>query len=136
MCQQITGETPFLVGVEAYRPFKGRMGGNAWKSAVGYGLASGFARARGWPLHVFLPDDLKRAFGLGGRKIPGTNQRVKVSKREVEVAVCRKVDGLAELLDKLPKAQREHAADAAGHAYLVLVRHTQLLAALHSPRSS
>ena len=119
---------PFLVGLEAYRPFKGKGGGNAWKSAIGYGLASAWARHRGWPLMVFLPDDLKRAFGLGGQRIPGTKKRVKVSKEEVEAAMCKKVDGLRELLDQLHKDDREHAADAAGHAYLALVEQTKMLA--------
>lgn len=105
------GYRPFVLAVEAYRPFTGRGGGNAWKAAVAYGLVSGFARAQGWPCMVFLPDDLKRAFTLSRSS----------SKQEVEDAMCQKVDGLREMLDVLPKDQREHAADAAGHAYLGLV---------------
>lgn len=119
-CVALVGERPFIVGVEAYRPFKGRGGGNAWKSAIGYGLVSGWARGHGWPLMVFLPDDLKRAFTLSRSS----------SKQEVEAAMCKKVDGLRELLDQLHKDDREHAADAAGHAYLALVEHTKFTAQL------
>jgi Holliday junction resolvasome RuvABC endonuclease subunit len=102
---------PFAVGVEAYRPFAGRGGGNAWKSAVAYGFVSSWARARGWPLFVFLPEDLKIAF---------TRSR-SASKEEVAEAMCLKVSGLREKLERLPEVKREHVADAAGHAYLVLV---------------
>jgi Holliday junction resolvasome RuvABC endonuclease subunit len=114
---------PFILAVEAYRPFSGRGGGNAWKSAVGYGLVSAFARAQGWPCMVFLPEDLKRAFTLSRSS----------SKQAVEDAVCEKVDGLRESLDDLKESEREHAADAAGHAYLAIVevaKHTAQLSGL------
>jgi Holliday junction resolvasome RuvABC endonuclease subunit len=102
---------PFVFAVEAYRPFKGKGGGNAWKSAIGYGVASAYARAQGWPCMAYLPDDLKRAF-MAQRS---------ASKEEVEAALCLKIDGLREELDKIKMDQREHASDAAGHAYLALV---------------
>jgi len=106
----ITEHKPMALGVESYAPWPGQMGGSAWKVA----FAMQMVVCCGWhhnlrPL-IFRPDDLKRRL-LG--KNSGT-------KGEIETALCAKISGMREALDKIPKTKREHAADAIGHAYLAM----------------
>lgn len=107
---------PTMVAVETYAPFKGKMGGNAWKGAMVYALVSGFGYANGLVVLPFLPVDLKR--GLCGK--------VSATKAEVEAAVGQKVRGFAEAIAKVPKTQQEHPSDATAHAYLALKEAEQL----------
>jgi len=97
------------IGVESYTPH-GPMGGGAWKvgnvaqSIVCLGWSLGFR-----PM-LFRPDDLKRTF-LG---------RNKGTKLDVQVALYEHVDGLEKALMRFPETNREHLADAVGHAVLAL----------------
>lgn len=102
---------PVALGVEAWTPFPGKMGGNAWKTALGYQTVVVFGWSQGWNVMPFHSGDLKRCF-LG--KQGGT-------KDEVAQAMFQKVEGLEEAVQKLAKGHREHVTDAAGHAYLALV---------------
>lgn len=110
---------PYAVGLEAYRVFEGR-GGNAWKTAVVYGGIIFWAHTANLYVTPFLPTDLKKRF-CG---------KLSASKEEVEETLCKLIQGLRELLDSNPKGKREHLADAAGHAYLVMeevAQHRKLL---------
>jgi orotidine-5'-phosphate decarboxylase len=49
-----------VLGVEAYSPWAGRMGGNAWKVGLAYQLVCCFAWSRGVQPFVFTSGDLKR----------------------------------------------------------------------------
>jgi len=106
----ITNYRPHAFGVESYAPWPGQMGGNAWKVAFAFQLAVCAGWAQGLAPLIFRPDDLKRRL-LG--KNSGT-------KGEIETALCSKIAGMKEILDKIPKTKREHAADAVGHAYLAM----------------
>jgi len=101
---------PYAVGVEAYMPQGPRGGGQASKTLAVYGGVLWWALSRGLFVAPFVPSDLKKRFG--GSK--------SASKEAVEAGLCREVEGLKELIVKIPKTQREHVADAAGHAFLVL----------------
>lgn len=96
------------IAYEVYAPFKGRMGGNAWKAARVEGLVQGFGLGKELLVLPFLPQDVKRAF-CG---------QVQASKEDVIAAMRKKLAGFNELIDQIPEGDREHAADAAGHAYL------------------
>jgi len=108
---------PTALGVEAYMPgFRGkndqgfRGGGAATKTLGVYGGLIFWGLARGMYVSPSLPLDLKRRF-CGKQS---------ASKIEVEKAMCILVQDLREQLDRILKTKREHVADAAGHAYLVL----------------
>lgn len=101
--------SPYAVGLEAYRVFQGR-GGNAWKTAVVYGGVIFWAHSRDLYVAPFLPTDLKKRF---------CNKK-SASKGDVEAVLCQLVPGLAVALDSVAAGRREHIADAAGHAYLVM----------------
>ena len=111
---------PHALGVEGYRPGfkpkdekkskKHRGGGAATKTLAVYGGLIFWALTHRMFVAPFLPDDLKRRFC--GRK--------SASKEEMIKAMCGLVVGLEEMLDAVVKTKREHLADAAGHAFLVL----------------
>lgn len=101
--------TPYAVGLEAYRVFEGR-GGNAWKTAVVYGGIIFWAHSCDLYVAPFLPSDLKKRF---------CNNK-SASKDDVAQALARFIPGLESALDSVAKGRREHIADAAGHAYLVM----------------
>lgn len=101
---------PHALAVETYAPQPGRMGGDAWKAAVIYGLVQGLGLAHDCQVLPFLPSDLKRVFA----------RKASASKQEVADVVLGRIDGLAALLAAIPKGQHEHATDAAGHALLGL----------------
>lgn len=97
------------VGVEGYRAF-GQVSGSATKTLAVYGGILYWAWSRDLFVTPFLPTDLKKEFGA----------TMSASKEEVRAGVSARVDGLAELFAAVPRAQREHVGDAAGHALLVL----------------
>jgi Holliday junction resolvasome RuvABC endonuclease subunit len=112
---------PHALGVEVYQPgfrskkFKGKQGGvggtaGAVKSMGVYGGMIFWALTLKMFVSSFLPSDLKKRFC--GRQ--------SASKREIISEMCQLIVGLEELLASVPKSKREHVADAAGHAYLVL----------------
>jgi len=96
-----------VLAYEVYSPY-GKQGGNAWKASRAEGGVQIFGLERGMVVLPFLPQDLKRAF-CG---------KVSASKDDVIEAMSKKVKSLEAMLLQLPKTMREHAADAAGHAYL------------------
>lgn len=104
---------PAGIAVEHYAPWAGSMGGNAWKTALGYQLAICAAFTVGWGpvVKITRPDDLKRAF-LG---------KTKGTKVQTIKAMHQKVLGLEEALDDFNEGDHEHVVDAVGHAYLALV---------------
>jgi Holliday junction resolvasome RuvABC endonuclease subunit len=101
--------SPYAIGVEAYR-VTGARGGNAWKAAVVYGGVIFWAHTTNLYVAPFLPSDLKQRF-CGSQK---------ASKENVEESLYSMVDGLETTIQTIPKGQREHVADAAGHALLVM----------------
>lgn len=108
---------PVGIAVEHYAPWPGSMGGNAWKTALGYQLSICAAFTVGWApiLQITRADDLKRAF-LG--KTKGTKeQTIKV--------MHQKVTGLQDALEEFSEADHEHVVDAVGHAYLALIEREQ-----------
>lgn len=98
---------PRVMAVEAFAPFTGRGGGNAWKTAIVYGVCQAIALQRGMLLITGLPLDLKRAFSLTKG----------ASKMDVAEALRAKVDGLDAHLRAIRPSQWEHVTDAAAHAY-------------------
>ena len=109
LCDLYDEYKPYAVGLEAYRVFEGR-GGNAWKTAVVFGGIIFWAHTLKLYVAPFLPTDLKKFFC----------NKTSASKKEVEEKLCFLVQGLKEALEDIPKTKREHVADAAGHAYLIL----------------
>lgn len=111
---------PHALGVEGYRPGfkpkdekkskKHRGGGAATKTLAVYGGLIFWALTHRMFVAPFLPDDLKRRFC--GRK--------SASKADMVHEMCKLVVDLPEMLDSVVKSKREHLADAAGHAFLVL----------------
>lgn len=99
---------PRALAVEAYSPFTGRGGGNAWKTSMVYGLVHGLGLAFDIPVFPFLPADLKRKFGM----------KASATKQDVADGLATFVPSVREALERLNKTDREHASDAAGHAYL------------------
>lgn len=98
---------PHALAFEVYSPY-GKQGGSAWKASRVEGGVQVFGFDRGMLVLPFLPQDLKRA--LCGK--------ASASKEDVIDAMSLKVENVENLLQALPKTQREHAADAAGYAYL------------------
>lgn len=98
---------PTAMCIETYAPFKAQ-GGGAWKASAAYGGASFWGIAKGLLVMPFLPQDVKKAM---------TGKRSS-SKQEVENVLRDRIKGLPEFLETIPKGQREHAVDAAGHAML------------------
>lgn len=110
---------PHALGVEVFQPgFKskskkgGQAGGTAGavKSMAVYGGTIFWALSRGMFMAPFLPADVKRRF-CG---------KLSASKQDVISEMCQLVANLEEVLAGVIKSQREHVADAAGHAFLVL----------------
>lgn len=109
---------PHALGVEVFqpgfrKPGSGRqIGGSAGavKSMGVYGGLVFWALTHGMFVAPFLPSDLKRRFC--GKQA--------ASKQDVASEMCQLIGGLEELLAGITKSKREHVADAAGHAYLVL----------------
>jgi len=99
---------PFAVGVEAYLIGQ-QAASSAWKTAVVYGGVLYYAYSQNMFVAPFLPLDLKRRF-VG---------RQSASKLDVAEGLYPLVDGLENMISVLPKTKREHAVDAAGHAFLV-----------------
>jgi Holliday junction resolvasome RuvABC endonuclease subunit len=103
----LTSWQPTVVAMELYRPF-GAPNSSGWKTALVYGLISGMVRAHGAWLLSFTPQAMKK-------KVTG----IPAGKKE---AVIERVSGIVtgskSLLDYFPKGQREHLADATGHALL------------------
>jgi Holliday junction resolvasome RuvABC endonuclease subunit len=99
---------PYAIGVEAYLVGQ-QAASSAWKTAVVYGGILFYAYSQGMFAAPFLPLDLKRRFA--GKK--------GASKMDVADGLFPLVDGLEEKISRLPKTKREHAVDAAGHAFLV-----------------
>lgn len=112
---------PHAMGIEVYQPgfksrkkggeeqFKGSTAGQV-KSLAVYGGFVFWALTHGMFVAPFLPSDVKKRF-CG---------KVAASKEEVIHEMCKLVIGLRELLESVPKTKREHIADAAGCAFLVL----------------
>ena len=98
---------PQVLAFEVYTPYRAQ-GGSAWKAARVEGAVQMFGLERGMLVLPFLPQDLKRNF-CG---------KLSASKGEVQEAVVMKVESLDVAIQKLSKGMHEHAADAAGHAYL------------------
>ena len=86
------------IGVEAYAPFSGQMGQNAWKTSLSFQTVCCFARTLGLEPQVTRPDDLKREF-------IGKNKGGKV---QVMGGLFQKVDGLAEMLEEFSPGKWEH----------------------------
>lgn len=99
--------SPQSLAFEVYSAY-GKQGGNAWKSSRIEGGVQIFGLERGMLVLPFIPHDLKKA-ACG---------RVSASKQEVIDALGEMIVNLEALLASLPKGVREHAADAAGYAYL------------------
>jgi Holliday junction resolvasome RuvABC endonuclease subunit len=102
---------PYAVGVEVYT-LNSRQPGSAGAVKV-LGAYTGvifWAETLGLYVSTFLPNDLKKRFcGV-----------VSASKTAVEKSLYKQVIGLEKLVQDQPKTLREHIADAAGHAVLVL----------------
>lgn len=110
---------PHALGVEVFQPGFRKKGGKgqqiggsagAVKSMAVYGGLIFWALTHGMFVAPFLPSDLKKRFC--GRQ--------SASKQDVISEMCQLVVGLEDLLASIPKSKREHVADGAGHAYLVL----------------
>ena len=99
--------SPQALAYEVYTPYRAQ-GGSAWKAARVEGAVQFFGLDRDMIVLPFLPQDLKR--GICGN--------VSASKQDVIDAISSKVPNLGPMIEELPKTIREHAADAAGHAYL------------------
>jgi Holliday junction resolvasome RuvABC endonuclease subunit len=98
---------PQVVSMELYRPF-GAPNAAGWKTAMVTGLVSGMARAHGAWLLSYTPQQMKKY-------VTGD---LKCSKDAVIERVRCDVAGAQTLLDYFPEGQREHLADATGHAML------------------
>jgi Holliday junction resolvasome RuvABC endonuclease subunit len=105
--------------IEVYSPFQGSYQGkaagmgfsSAWKTAIAFGLATGFAFANQLLLFPLMPMDLKR--GILGTKSG--------SKEQVEKGLSEKVAGFDGMLEGFRKTTKEHPVDALGYAYLGLL---------------
>lgn len=101
---------PTVVGIETYVPLVNKGGNGAFKVAIVYGLVQGLAISANRPVYGFTPQDIRRSL-LGTQT--GTKQ-------DVQVGLRRVITGVDEALERHPRGQREHVADAMGHAYLAL----------------
>jgi Holliday junction resolvasome RuvABC endonuclease subunit len=109
---------PHALGVEVFQPgFKAKKGGKqiggsagAVKTMAVYGGLIFWGLTMNMFVAPFLPGDLKRRF-CG---------KLSASKADMVSEMCQIVTGMEELLAGIPKGQREHVGDAAGHAFLVL----------------
>lgn len=109
---------PIAVGIETYTVFKPGQGGQGkgagWKALYAFAMAAAVGFERKMKVYSFRPSDMKR-------KITGV---VTSSKDDVEAAVRERVSNLDEFLETIPVNNREHAADAVGHALCALDRLT------------
>lgn len=101
---------PHVFAFEVFSPRPGRVTG--LKTMLVCGMVQGLAKHYGRPLFPFIPADIK--IDLTGKKTS--------SKEAVEDALSVAVGGWDAMMAPIPKGQREHAADAAGHAYLAIQR--------------
>lgn len=103
---------PQMVAIEAYTVFKPGQGGQGkgagWKALYAYAMACALGFSRGVVVRSFMPAELKL----------GVTQSRTAGKSEVEQALYGLVDGMSTFLDVTPPQDREHAADAVGHALL------------------
>ena len=93
------------VAYEVYQPRPGR-GASGSKTLMVCGLAMALGFTLGVPVYPVLPQDVKRE-AVG---------RDSGSKDDVSEALCDRIVGLREKLERITKGQREHASDAAGIA--------------------
>ena len=118
VCQIFNEHQPHALGVEVFQPgFRGKKAGKqiggsagAVKTMAVYGGLIFWALTMSMFVAPFLPGDLKRRF-CG---------KLAASKQDVISEMCQLVANLEDVLAGVPKTQREHVADAAGHAFLVL----------------
>lgn len=107
---------PQTIAVEAYTVFKGTQGGQGrgagWKAIYAYSMTCALGFSKGVKVMSFMPSELKL----------GVTQNKSAGKYEVEHALYDLVDGMREKMDQTPPGDREHAADAIGHAFLALKR--------------
>lgn len=107
---------PNCVGIETYTVFKPGQGGQGkgagWKALYAFAMAAAIGFEHKIDVFSFRPSDMKR-------QITGV---VTASKDDVEDAVRAKVQNLDEFLSLIPSNNREHAADAVGHALCALTR--------------
>ena len=106
----VAQHNPSAIAYEVYSAYSGQ-GGNAWKVARVEGIIVSVGLRYRVVTFPFVPQDLKR--NIAGK--------LSASKKDVEKQVCLSVDGAKEAIDALAKTNREHVADALGHAYLGLL---------------
>jgi Holliday junction resolvasome RuvABC endonuclease subunit len=111
--QTVEQYKPARIAVEAYTVYRASQGGHrgngsGWKALYGYLLTMGVAFEREIPVSIYQPADLHRRVGSAEQR----------SKWAVEQAVGKRVAGITALLAGIPATEREHAADACGHAFM------------------
>ena len=106
---------PTVLAFEVYAPYRSQ-GGSAWKTGRIEGAIQMFGFDRGYAVLPFLPLDLKK--GICGVQ--------NASKDDVLHAVSERVVGLDKFLQRIHLKLQEHAADAAGHAYLAFEEMSQM----------
>lgn len=110
---------PQCVGIETYTVFKPGQGGQGkgagWKALYAFAMAAAIGFELKIPVFSFRPSDMKRQIA----------SVITASKDDVEAAVRRQVQNLDEFLSLIPAGNREHAADAVGHALCALARMQQ-----------
>lgn len=109
---------PDVIGVEAYTVYKPTQGGHAgkgagWKAIYAYAMACSAAFAHGLEVRVYLPSDLKRRVG----------RATDASKGAVQQALVASMPAAAAVFERTAATNREHAADAMGHALMTVVDH-------------
>lgn len=108
---------PGLVGIEDYNAYMAQSS-SSQKTLAAYGLSFGVCRTLGLVVQTYLPQDLKRTFGL----------TLGATKKDIEGALCGKMDSLGGFLDAVANSRREHVADAAGHGYLAMTEAARVAA--------
>lgn len=101
--------TPSALGVETY-VVKGAAG-LGFKAGIVYGAILGWARAKGLFASVAHPQDIKRRF---------CESKDAWSKLALERSIRAEIQDISKWLDKTPKTHREHMADAAAHALIMV----------------
>lgn len=111
----VTDFDPVAIAYEVYQPFTGRTKGgkpnfrtSAWKVSRVEGVLVGVGMVHELLVLPYLPLDLKMGF---------TGKR-SATKGEIQAAMVSRIQGFEAAIMALPKTKREHAADAAGYAYL------------------
>jgi len=112
--QSIAEFKPDVIGVEVYTVYKPSQGGQGkgagWKALYAYAMTCAMAFKYDIPVYPYMPADLHRRIGNPDA----------ASKYAVEKGVLARSAGLQPLLDGIPSAKHEHAADACGHALMAL----------------